>query len=214
MRNPIVLAALVVASAACSGGGGGGGSPDFGQYELASLSEDCEGVAGLNGQAILTAANAPYTAELGYITAGGTRVDLTALDIDLTWPANPAATCYPEWTESTNPTPPRVAIEGVDMEFVTADGKFDESLDAKGWLYVLNNAVQTPIAIAVTTRGSLDGSWEPFPDYEPASKNMSFQTMLTGSSATITTGLVGGGMPDRDEFNAAIFSSFFAMATF
>ena len=213
MRNPIVLAALAAASAACSGGDGGG-SPDFGQYELASLSEDCEGVAGLNGQAILTAANAPYTAELGYITAEGARVDLTALTIDLTWPANPVATCYPEWTESVPATPPRVAIEGVDMAFVTADGQFDESLGAKGWLYQLNGFIQTPIALAVTTRGALDGSWEPFEGYVPVSKNMSFHTMLTGSSATITSGLVGGGLPDRDEYNAAIFSSQFAMATF
>lgn len=211
MRKSLAVAALV--SAGCSGGGGGGGSPDFGQYALASLTEPCEGVAGLTGQAVLEAANAPYVTELGYITMTGSRVDLTALTIDLAWPASPVATCYPEYTESVNPVAPRVAIEGVTMTFVTADGKFDESLSAKGWLYQLNGFIQQPIALAVTTRGALDGSWEPFEDYTPVSSNMSFYTALTGSSATFTSGNVGGGHEDRDEFNAAIFGSQFAMAT-
>jgi hypothetical protein len=55
-------------------------------------------------------------------------------------------------------------------------------------------------------RGALHGDWEPFPDYEPVSKNMSFSTALTGSSSTMTNGLVGCGLPDRDEYDAAIFS--------
>ena len=206
----------VVLAMVCSGcaGGGGGGAPDFGQYELASLDEDCEGVAGLSGSVAWNAANEHYDAELGYITAAGGRVDLTDLDIDLTLPAEPVAVCYPEFTGDTGAvTGPRVAIVGVDMAFVTADGQFDENLDAKLWTTTNAGFPQPPIVLAVTTRGALDGDWEPFPDYEPISKNMSFVTALTGSSSTFTGGNVGGGHADRHEYDAAIFSSQFALAT-
>lgn len=211
----IAALAPLLLVAACSGGGGGG-APDFGQYELATLTTECEGFAGLTGQAILDAApdSNMYATDLGYITAAGGRVDETALTMQLEWPAAPVATCYPAYEkEGTLPAGPRVAIEGVEFSFVTADGKFEESLDAKGWLTTGNGFLQQKIVLAVTTRGALDGSWEPFPDYEPISKNMSFSTALSGSSSTLTSGLVGGGLPDRDEYDAAIFGSQFVMAT-
>jgi hypothetical protein len=209
---------LVSSTAACSGGGGGGGGNegDFGQYELASLDEDCEGIAGLRGRVALQAANAPYDAELGYITANAQRIDLTPLTIDLTIPATPTVLCYPEHTtENGVVATPRVAVTGVEMIFATDDGKFDESLDAKLWSTTANGFIQPPMALAVTTRGQLNGSWEPFEDYEPIEKNMSFMTGLTGSSSTFTAGLVGCGHDDRKEYNAAIFDvpGQFAMAT-
>lgn len=212
-RLSVVLVSIL-STAGCAGGGGGGGAPDFGQYELASLDDDCEGVAGLSGSVAWNAANEHYDAELGYITAAGGRVDLTDLDIDLTLPASPVAICYPELANDLGGvTGPRVAIDGVGMAFVTADGGFDENLDAKLWTTTNAGFPQPPIVLAVTTRGALDGDWEPFPDYTPASSNMSFATALTGSSSTFTSGNVGGGHPDRDEYDAAIFSGQFAMAT-
>ena len=211
----LTLALLSLGTAACSGGGGGGGSNegDFGQYEIAT-DADCEGIAGLSGMLALNAMNEHYETELGYITADAQRVDLTALTIDLALPAEPIAMCYPEFTTDLGQiVGPRVAVPGVEMTFVTADGKFDESLDTKLWTTTNAGFPQAPIALAITTRGALDGDWEPFEDYTPASSNMSFFTMLTGSSSTLTSGNVGAGFASRKEQNAAIFGSGFAMAT-
>lgn len=212
----LTLAVLSLAAAACSGGGGGGGGNegDFGQYEIA-IDADCEGIAGMSGMLALNAMNEHYDSELGYITANAQRIDLTALTIDLALPAEPIAMCYPEFTSDLGAVVgPRVAVPGVEMTFVTADGKFDESLEAKLWTTTNAGFPQPPIALAITTRGQLDGSWEPFADYEPVHSSMSFYTALTGSSSTFTSGNVGAGFPDRKEWNAAIFvQGGFSMAT-
>jgi hypothetical protein len=147
---------------ACGGGddGSGSGSTAFGQRELATLDEACEGVSGLTGQAILDRRTDAFSATLSYVTASGQRVDPTALEVTLTWPASPVATCYPEYKAAA----PRVAIEGLSMAFSTADGKFAETLAAKAWLPMFNGAIQFPQVLAVTTRGNLHGSWQPFPE--------------------------------------------------
>ena len=59
--TPFLILGLLLAGTGCGpkgdggddGGSDGGGGPDFGEARLASLTEVCQGVAGLTGQSIL-----------------------------------------------------------------------------------------------------------------------------------------------------------------
>jgi len=211
MRWLLVLLGVV----GCSGGGddaGGGSTPSFGGKKLASLADTCEGIAGLTGQAVLDQKAENVQAKLGYVTAQGTKVSPTDLTLDLTWPASPVATCYPAHEEVGAATGPRVGIAGLEMRFVTADGKFDETLDATGWLTTQSGALGTAGVVGVTTRSALHGSWEPFPDYGQAGSTLSFVNRLTGATSAQAGGNINMTAGTPDEIRAGIFRSGFAMA--
>jgi hypothetical protein len=208
-RSACLATSLIVV--ACGGGDDDGASANtgFGERELSNLDEACEGVTGLTGQAILDKKVDAFSSILAYVTATGDRVDPTNLDVQLTWPASPVATCYPEYETSG----PRVAIEGLVMKFNTADGKFDESMAAKAWLPVVGGAVQFPQAQAVTTRGKLHGSWQPFPEYAvTAATTMGFFSRLEGPATANAGGNVGASATSVAKLDAGIFQGGFAMA--
>jgi hypothetical protein len=206
----VVWAACAVGCGSSDEDGGGGGGTDYGQKELASLDEACEGVVGLTGRAILDQRADGYSTTLAYVTASGDRVDPTGLDVVVTWPATPVATCYPQYETSG----PRVAIEGLSLTFKTADGKFDEALGAKAWLPVINGAPQFPQVIAATKRAQLAGSWQPFPEYAvTGDTTMGFVSRLAGAATANAGGNVSASTVPLEELGAGIFSGGFAIAT-
>jgi len=210
----LIRAGMVLVALGLVGCGGGGGD-DFGQTQLETLDTPCMGVAGLTGSAVLARKADMLQGTLSYITANAMRVNPTALTVTLTWPAAPVAVCYPPFMDKgALVAQARVAVEGLTLTFKTADGKFDESLSAKAWLMQTGTAVNPiPAVVAVTSQGSLRGSWEPFPDYTPAAgSTMPF--VLTLVSTTTASGNVGMGSEDSGELGAGIFRSRFAMATF
>jgi hypothetical protein len=216
-RSFFVIACLSVCSGCGSdsdGSGSPGGGKSFGQHGLGSLDELCEGVTNLTGQAILDQRADTLSTTLSYVTASGDRVDPTPLTATMTWPANPVATCYPTYGEGDQILAgPRVAIEGLTLDFSTADGKFDEHLPAKAWLPTLNGTLQFPQLIAVTTRGALQGSWEPFPEYAVKSDTtMGFSTRLSGPTTDTGSGTVSATASPPAELDAAVFRGAFAMA--
>ncbi|GMV13654.1 MAG: hypothetical protein AMXMBFR56_18780 [Polyangiaceae bacterium] len=205
------LLALVVG---CGGGddGGGGAASSYGGHDLGSLSESCEGIAGLTGDALLAQKTDQVAATLGYVTASGDKVSPSALTLDLTWPAAPVATCFPAHNEAAVTAEPRVGIRGVGMRFVTADGKFDETLDATAWLTSTSGAPSFPLVVGVTTRSALKGSWEPFPDYGAAGSTLAFVNRLTGATSAQSGGNINMTAATLDELRAGVFRSGFAMA--
>jgi hypothetical protein len=211
----IVVAALGATGCGSSDdNGGAAGGPDYGERTLASLDETCEGVAGLTGQAILDQKADAVSTTLAYVTATGGFVDPTALDVTISWPASPVATCYPAYDGAQLPIAPRIAIAGLGMTFKTADGKFDESFDAKAWLPVLNGTLQVPNVLAVTQRANLAGSWQPFPEYAITGETtMGFVVRLQGASTDFAGGNVFASAAPLAELNAGIFQGSFAMAT-
>lgn len=218
MLRRLVVLALCGATAACGSSddsGGAGGTTDFGQRDLTSLDEACESVPGLTGQAILDQRADQYTTTLGYVTASGERVDPTQLDVEIVWPANLVATCYPPYqADDQTLAAARVAIEGLGMTFRTADGKFDETLNAKAWLPVINGAVQVPQVIAATTRGKLAGTWQPFPEYAITDgTTIGFVSQLAGANTANAGGNVQATATPVAELDAAIFRGAFALAT-
>jgi len=192
-------------------GGGAGGSGIIGKHAV-GLDEACEGVPGLTGRAILDQRADHIVTTLGYITAQAMRVDLTALTIDLTWPASPMAVCYePYFENGVMIAAARVAIEGLSMRFVTADGKFNETLPAKAWLPFVNGALQFPQLLAVTLRANLQGTWQPFPEY--TGNTINFFSRLSSANPNTVNGNVGLGGEIPAQLDAAIFRSRAAVAT-
>lgn len=210
----LALAAAGCGSSDSKDGGSPGGGANFGQSVLPSLDESCEGVAGLTGQAILDQRADSFSATLSYVTASGGKIDPTSLDVQITWPSTPVATCYPAHSAGGQTlAAPRVAIEGLSMTFKTADGKFDESLAAKAWLPVLNGAPQFAQVLAVTTRGKLAGSWQPFPEYAITdTTTMGFASRLAGASTATAGGNVSATATSTAELDAGIFKGGFALA--
>lgn len=210
--KPECLVAMALLSSACGGGddGDGGSTPSFGGHDLASLSETCEGVAGLSGQAVLDQKVEQGSSTLGYVTASGDKVSPTELTLALTWPTAPVATCYPAYGEGVVVAEPRVGIAGVQMLLSTADGKFDETLDATAWLPSQSGAPGLPVVVGVTTLDALEGSWEPFPDYGQGGGTLSFVNRLSGAGPL--QGNVTLSAASAAEIRAGVFRSGFAMA--
>ncbi len=191
------------------GGVDGGGGPEFGEVTLASLDEDCQGVAGLKGQAILDARIDSVQETLSYIEPDGSRVRPTAVTVSLTWPASPSAVCYPPYSATgLNPSAERVAIEGLQMRFATADGLFDEQVDAKAWLMINGGAIAPLQILAVTRLSGLSGTYEPDPAvFIPGDHTLAF-------SVIGPTGAQGGvGISDElpENLEAAVFLGRFAV---
>lgn len=186
---------------------------DFGGTEL-GLDEDCGGIVGLTGQAVLDRQTAGYTSTLNYVTADAQFVDPTALTVALTWPAAPIATCYPAWDETPlYAAEDRVGIHGLTLSLSTADGHFTETLDATAWLTVLSG---TPVQTSVTgvrRYGALDGDWVPFAEYgDGTGATLDFQVVLAQNPSAIQ-GSVGMGTIPLDRMEAGVFGSRFAVAT-
>lgn len=211
------MRAFVLLALGCVGCGGedatpGGAGPSFGQRDLASLTEGCEGIAAMTGQAVLDQKTDQIAATLGYVTASGGKVSPTDLTIDLTWPPAPVATCYPPYEHGGVVTGPRLGVAGVGMRFVTSDGKFDETLASIAWLPSVNGAVGAPVVVGVTARSSLKGSWQPFPDYGAAGTTLAFVNRLSGAQSSQVGGNIGMSTGTIAELEAGVFASGFAMA--
>lgn len=202
------LFVLGVGSVGCGGGddGAAGGAPDFGQRDLSALDVACEGVPGLTGQAILDQRADAFSSTLAYVTAAGDRVDPTALEVEISWPASPVATCYPAYeADGQSLAAPRVAIEGLGLKLRTADGKFDETLAAKAWLPVISGSIQFPQLLAVTRRGELRGSWQPFPEYAVTGETtLGFFSRLAGAGTANAGGNVAATSTPAAELDAFV----------
>ena len=193
----------VVLVLGCGGGGTlGGGTPAIGK-QIIGLHDPCKGIAGLTGGAILDRRVDQFSATLGFFDSEGARVDPTALKIDLTWPEPPAAICYEPIYETDTYVTPRVAIEGLTMRFVTADGKFQETLAAKAWLPVAGGMLLYPLILAVTVRSNLHGSWQPRP--EEQGDTLGFFIVLGYADSAVYSGSIGLGSELPGELDAAIF---------
>lgn len=186
--------------------------PDFGRQTLATLDEACEGIDGLNGQAVLDEQTDLVASTLAYVTATGGTVSPTAVTIVLVWPATPVAVCYPAYTSGPVVASPRVAIEGLSMRFTTADGEFDEELPAKAWITSVAGLPGPASAVAVTSRGALSGTWTPFADYDNGGTTVAFVSRLAGASSSLAGGNVGLSSTTIAEANAGIFRSGNAVA--
>lgn len=214
LRSLASLAILGAAASACSGGNGGGGGDDYGESSI-PLAEDCEGVAGMNGNEILAANTVTHLeSELSYTTAEGPATEHTPVEIDITWPSPAEAICYPAFLEDDFViAQPRVAIEGLTLAVVTSDGKFAETLDARGWILSNGGFPNPPVVVAVTHYDSLEGSWEPYPDYTPVGETMTFVATPVASNPDFSHGMVTRGGGNRSELEAGIFRSSFQMAS-
>jgi len=201
-----------VAAALSLSCGGGSGGPDFGGHALASLDEACEGIPGLTGQAVLDEAFGHVGATLAYVTAGAQLVTPTALTIDLTWPSTPVAVCYPEYASDVALAGPRVGIEGLSMQFSTADGKFDEVLPARAWLTTQSGIPSVAMVVGASSRNALAGSWAPFSDYDNGGRTLTFVHRLLGALSGQANGNVGLSSTSLAEAGAGIFRSGNAMA--
>jgi hypothetical protein len=203
-RGATVLSLGGVLALGCSGGGtlGGSDGPDIRKH-IVGLADPCGGFPELTGIVILDRRVDRVTGTLGFFDAQATRVDATALTIDLTWPAPPVAFCYDAVEADGVYVGPRVAIEGLTMRFVTADGTFDETLAAKAWLPTVSNDILYPLILAVTVRANLQGTWQPLPGYEGSTVN--FLIPLGYEISDSYPGTVGLGRQMPAELDAAIF---------
>ena len=206
--------ALLVFAVGCGGedGGGGGATQSFGEHDLATLGETCEGISGMTGQALLDQKFEQLSAKLGYVTASGDKVSPTDVSISLVWPAAPIATCYPKHSDGTFTTEPRLGIAGLEMHFSTADGKFEEKVAATAWASSMQGALGPLSVVGVTTRSALKGSWAPFPDYGAEGSTLTFVNRLSGAMSAQSGGNVGMPVASLAELEAGVFKSGFAMA--
>ncbi len=187
---------------------------DFGGV-VVPLADDCAGIAGLSGQALLDHRSDGYTTTLSYVTADAQYVDPTALTVAVTWPASPEATCYPAWDEAPLYTATeRVGIHGLTLNVTTADGHFTESLDATAWFISYNGTPGSAYVAGVTRFEGLHGDWVPFPEYgDGTGTTMDFVVVLPAPPAETIQGSVDmGGIP-LDRMEAGVFGSRFAVAT-
>ncbi len=83
-RLALLLLASCTGCGSDDGGSSGSTGKNYGQHDLASLSETCEGVTGLTAQPILDAKADQVSTVLGYVTASGSKVSPTDLVVDLT----------------------------------------------------------------------------------------------------------------------------------
>ena len=178
-------------------------------HDLPSLAAECEQIGGLTGQAILDERVDTFTSTLAYITASGQPVDPTDVNLTITWPDAPVATCYPPFeSQSHQVSDQRMAIEGLTLGFSTADGKFAETLAAKAWLMVTSGAVGPAQIVAVTMRPELSGSWQPFPEYA------TFSTLFFAFVPSGKSGVVAASAQPADELEAGVIRGGLAVATF
>jgi len=182
---------------------------DFMGVDIA-LDEDCAGIVGLTGQAILDKRTDGHVSTLAYVTAAAEMVDPTEVTVVLTWPDSPVATCYPAWDE----TPlylaeARVGIHGLQMSITTADGHYAETMDATAWYVPYQGTPASAYAVGTKTYAGLDGDWVPFPEYSSTGANMDFNVTL----ATYVQGTVAMGNIPLDRMEAGVFGSRFAVAT-
>jgi hypothetical protein len=193
-------------------GTGGSSNATYGGTQLGSLSDTCEGITGLTGQAILDQKTDHVATTLGYVGMSGSQVSSTDLTLDITWPAQPVATCYPAFTDpvTTALTEPRVGIHGLGMTFTTGDGKFDETMEANAWLSSGGGVVGLAVAAGSKNRGNLTGSWAPFPDYDNGGGTLTFVNRLAGTGAS--SGNIGLSNATTGALEAGVFAPGNAMA--
>ncbi len=204
---PLLALPVLIACGSSDDAASDGGK--FGGHQLASLSDPCEGMAGLTGQSILDQRVDAQDSTLAYITASGQPVDPTDVSVTIAWPDAPAATCYPPFeSQSHQVADRRVAIAGLTLGFSTADGKFSETLPAKAWLMVNSGAVGPMQILAATTRPELKGTWQPFPEYA------TFSTMLFALVPSLQSGVVAASAQPVDELQAGVIQGSLAVATF
>jgi hypothetical protein len=206
------LALLFLSGCGSNSDDGGASQEDFGGKPLSTLDEACEGVTGLTGQVILDQKTDAIAATLGYVTASGQPTSPSALTLDLTWPASPVATCYPKYQKTGLQAEARVAIEGISMHFTTADGQFDETLQAKAWIQSQGGVAGLTTVVAATSRSALHGTWKPFSDYDNGGGTLWFVNRLYGANSSQAGGNVGLGSTSLGAIGAGLFGGGNAVA--
>ena len=200
---------LLLATAACGSDPEPADSGGFGAHTLGSLAEECEGVSGLSGQAILDQRADSFSSTLSYVTAQGQKVNPTDLSVQLAWPDAPAATCYPPYEAHSHQVAfARVAIQGLGLSFVTTDGKLTESLPAKAWLLLLPSGAKSVQVMAVTTPYALTGRWQAPPEYQ------SFDTLVFTVGLPSQSGVVAVSAQPSAEIDAGVLRGSLAVASF
>jgi len=97
-----------------------------GAFILGSLSDECDGIGGLTGQAVLDAIQSQYS---GTYTPPGKGAAPTALTIDTQY-TDGRVSCVPADMADKASSPGWVQVE-VQIDFVTADGLFNESFSTQ-----------------------------------------------------------------------------------
>ncbi len=185
---------------------------DFGGAEIDG-STDCQGIEGLDGDALLALQTDGHSSILRYVTASAEFIDPTPITVAITWPDNPSFTCFPAWDE----TPlyvaePRIGIDGLAMSVTTDDGHFVESLDAQAWLFSVGGVAGQGAVFGTTAYADLEGDWVPVADYgDGTGATLDFQVGLYASPSP--NGTVGMGTIPLDRMRAGVFGSRFAVAT-
>lgn len=158
---------------------------DVGQYPVA-IDEECEGIPGLTGQAVLDAMLTHQDLSMGWWDGYGWNGD--DLDLDYTWPTAPyVVTCFPD-------RDPRVAVSGLTMTVRDADGLFDETLEAVGFQQTFGgNIVFGPVVIAVTQSSAIQGTWTPPPGSAKVDLALRFNASL---STDFASGILGASQID------------------
>ena len=146
---------------------------EVGQRRLTSLDEDCEGVQGLNGAAILKHKLEASTHQLRYISVINDEVvysEPVELTLSVSWPQQPTLMCYPAYQDERGRAlaPARLAMLGLTLRVKTPDGRFDEVVPARAWVRRQSNGAFAPVNIQATqAKGSLQGSYDPRAQYGP-----------------------------------------------
>ena len=162
-------------------GTAGTNGADYGE-QMIGLSEDCEGIAGLNGDALLAAMTDTLIVNMADIDPDTMmHVNPRELTITIDWPADPVAICYPEYVEDPATIPPRLGIFGLTIGLSTTDGELAESFEGAAWLSTNQGAVGSPSVAGSIGVADLQGSYTPGDEVLFAEPLLSVFTTLDGA---------------------------------
>ena len=182
--------------------GGDAGPPTAADFDAERVHDPfaaCEEVPGLTLNALLERRTDAVFANFGYFLWESpddqALGNATSFTVTLTWLNNPEALCYPAWESPEPPTlvaAPRLAVEGLVLRFRTADGLFDETMDAKAWAFSRDDVVTSFAVIAGRHYDDLEGSYVIPPALVPSLRWITFRVGLVGSESGATgSGTVG-----------------------
>ena len=175
---------------------------EVGQRRLTSLDEDCEGVQGLNGAAILKHKLEASTHQLRYISVINDEVvysEPVELTLSVSWPQQPTLMCYPAYQDERGRAlaPARLAMLGLTLRVKTPDGRLDETMAARAQLSDAGNGSFLAIAIQGTLpKERLRGAYDPSADYGPRfqSQQLWGYTFATQAANGTASGVTLGAM--------------------
>lgn len=148
---------------------------------IIAMDEDCEGIAGLNGDALIADTTDTLIVTMADVDADtDEHTNPRELTIGITWPNTPEATCYPEYFEDPATIQPRLAIWGVTITATTTDGEFSESFEGAAWLSTNNGTVGSPSVAGGAEIAEIAGSYMPGDEVLFPNPYVSLFTTLSG----------------------------------